>query len=56
FGAAVLMQQIRKYLLYEYIPVMQKTFGTGTTERCVVQRAVYVLLSGNEETRSYINQ
>jgi hypothetical protein len=50
------MQTVRKYLLYEYVPVMEKTFGSGTRESCFVQRSIYVILSGNEETRSYINQ
>jgi hypothetical protein len=50
------MQKLRKYLLYEYVPVMEKTFGSGTRESCVAQRSIYVILSGNEETGSYINQ
>ena len=50
------MQTVRKYLLYEYVPVMEKTFGSGTRESCVAQRSIYVILSGNEETGSYINQ
>jgi hypothetical protein len=50
------MQTVRKYLFYEYVPVMEKTFGSGTRESCVAQRSMYVILSGNEETGSYINQ
>jgi hypothetical protein len=44
------------YLLYEYVPVMEKTFGSGARESCVAQQSIYVILSGNEETRSYVNQ
>jgi hypothetical protein len=50
------MQTVRKYLLYEYVPIMEKKFGSGTRESCVVQRSIYVILSGNDETGSYINQ
>ena len=50
------MKTIRKYLVYEYVPIMEKTFRGGTRESCVAQRSIYVILSGNEETRSYINQ
>jgi len=50
------MQTVRKYLVYEYVPIMEKTFKSGTRENCVVQRAIYVILRGNEEIRSYINQ
>jgi len=50
------MQTVRKYLMYEYVPIMEKTFRNGTRERCVAQRSIYVILRGNEETRSYINQ
>jgi len=50
------MQRVRKYLVYEYVPIMEKTFRSGTRESCVVQRSIYVLLSGNEEIRRYLNQ
>jgi hypothetical protein len=50
------MQTVRKYLVYEYVPVMEKTFRSGTRESCVAQRSIYVILRGNEETRQYINQ
>jgi hypothetical protein len=50
------MQTFRKYLLYEYVPVMEKKFGSGARESCVAQRSIYVILRGNEVTRNYINQ
>ena len=50
------MQTVRKYLVYEYVPIMEKTFRSGTRESCVAQRSMYVILRGNEETRRYINQ
>jgi hypothetical protein len=50
------MQQLRKYLILEYVPIMETTFRSGARESCVAQRALYVMLTGNEETRSYINQ
>jgi hypothetical protein len=50
------MQTFRKYLLYEYVPVMEKTFGSGTRQSCVAQRSIYVILRGNEITGSYINR
>jgi hypothetical protein len=50
------MQTFRKYLVYEYVPIMVKTFRSDTRESCVAQRSVYVILRGNEETRSYMNQ
>jgi len=50
------MQTVRKYLVYEYVPVMEKTFRSGTAESCVAQRSIYVILTGNEETRRHINQ
>ena len=56
FEATILMQRVRKYLVYEYVPIMEKTFRSGTRESCVVQRSIYVLLSGNEEIRRYLNQ
>jgi len=50
------MQTLRKNLVYEYVPIMEKTFRSGSRESCVVQRSIYVILRGNEETRRYINQ
>ena len=50
------MQTVRKYLVYEYVPIMEKTFRSGTREGCVAQRSIYVILRGSEETRRYINQ
>jgi hypothetical protein len=50
------MQTVRKYLVYEYVPIVERTFRGGTGESCVAQRSVYVILRGNEETRRYINQ
>ena len=50
------MQTVRKYLVYEYVPIMERTFRSGTRESCVAQRSIYVILRGNEETRSYINR
>jgi len=50
------MQTIRKYLVYEYVPIMEKTFRSGIRESCVAQRSIYVILSGNEDTKRYINQ
>jgi len=51
-----LIQTVRKYLVYEYVPIMERTFRSGTRESCVAQQSIYVILRGNEETRSYINQ
>jgi hypothetical protein len=50
------MQTVRKYLVYEYVPIIEKTFSIGARESCVAQRSIYVVLRGNEETRSCINQ
>jgi hypothetical protein len=50
------MQTVHKYLVYEYLPIMEKTFRSGTRDSCVAQRSIYVILRGNEETRSYITQ
>jgi len=50
------MQTVHKYLVYEYVPIMERTFRSGTRESCVAQRSVYVILRGNEETRRFINQ
>ena len=50
------MQTVRKYLVYEYVPIMERTFRSDTRESCVAQRSIYVILRGNEETRRYINQ
>ena len=51
-----MIQTVRKYLVYGYIPVMVKTFRSDTRESCVAKRSIYVILRGNEETRRYINQ
>jgi hypothetical protein len=56
FEATILMQSLRKYLVYEYVPIMEKKFRSGTRESCVAQRSIYVILKGNEETRRFINQ
>ena len=56
FEATILMQAVRKHLLHGYVPIMEKTFTSATRDRCVAQRTIYVILSGNEDTRSYINQ
>jgi len=50
------MQTVRKYLVYEYVPIVERTFRSGTRQSCVAQRSIYVILRGNEETRRYINQ
>jgi len=50
------MQTVRKYLVYEYVPIMERIFRSGTRESCVAQRSIYVILKGNEETRRYIYQ
>jgi len=50
------MQKFRKYLIFEYIPLMEKTYRSGTRESCVAQRSIYIMLTGNEGTRSYITQ
>jgi len=49
------MQTFRKYVVYEYVPIMEKTFRSGTTDICVAQRSIYFILRGNEETRNLIN-
>ena len=49
------MQTVRKYFVNEYFPIIEMTFRSGTTESCVAQRSIFVILSGNEETRRYIN-
>jgi hypothetical protein len=56
FEATILMQTVRKHLAYEYVPIMGKIFGTGARDSCVAQRSIYVVLRGNVETRSHINQ
>jgi hypothetical protein len=56
FEPTKLMQTVRKYLVYEYVPIMEKTFRSGTRESCVAQQSIYVVMRGNEETRSYISQ
>ena len=50
------MQTVRKYLVYGYVPIMVKTFISDSRENCVAQRSIYIILSGNEETRFFINQ
>ena len=50
------MQTVRRYFVNEYVPVMVKTFRSVTKENCDVQRSIYVMLRGNEETRRFINQ
>jgi len=50
------MQTVHKHLVYEYVPIMEKTFRSGTRESCVAKRSIYVMLRGNEETRSSINR
>jgi hypothetical protein len=50
------MQTVRKYLLYEYVPIVEKTFRSGARESCVAQRSIYVILRGNEEMRNYMHQ
>jgi len=50
------MQTVRKYLVYKYVPITEKTFRSGTRESCVSQRSIYILLSEDEGTRSQINQ
>ena len=50
------MQTVRKYLVYEYVPIMEKKFRSGTRESCVAQQTIYVIMRGNEETRRYTNQ
>ncbi len=56
FEATKLMQTVRKYLVYEYVPIMVQNFRNVARESCVAQQSIYVMLSGNEETRRYINQ
>jgi len=50
------MKTVRKYLVYEYVPIMEMTFTSGIRESCVAQQTIYVILRGNEETRRYVNQ
>jgi hypothetical protein len=54
--STILMKAFRKYLVYVYVPIMEKTFRSGSRENCVAQRSIYIILSGNEETRRYIHQ
>ena len=56
FEAPILMQTVRKHLLYDYVPIMEKIFRSGTRESCVAQRSIYVMLRGSEKTRSCINR
>jgi len=37
FEATMLMQTVRKYLVYEYVPIMERTFRSGTRVCCVAQ-------------------
>lgn len=48
------MQTVRKYMVYEYVPFMEQTFRNGTGQSCFAQRSIYIILKGNEDTRSYI--
>jgi len=41
------MQTVRKHLAYEYVPIMEKAFKSGTRESCVAQLSIYVILRGN---------
>ena len=50
------MQTVRKYLVYGYVPIVERAFRSGTRESCVAQRSIYVILRENEETRRYIYQ
>jgi len=50
------VHSVSKYLAYEYVPIVERTFRSGTRESCVAQLSIYVILRGNEETRRYINQ
>jgi len=50
------MQTVRKYLVYEYVPLMVNTFRNDTRGNCAVQRSIHVILGVNEETRHYISQ
>ena len=49
FKAAILMQTVRKYLVYEYVSIVEKTFRSGTRERCFAQPSINVILRGNEK-------
>jgi hypothetical protein len=51
-----LIQTVRKYLVHEYVPIMERTFRGGTRKSCIAQQSIYIILSGKEETRDYINQ
>ena len=55
FETTILMKEIRKYLVYEYVPIVEIKFRRDTRESCLAQRPIYIILNGNEETRSYIN-
>jgi hypothetical protein len=50
------MQKFRKNVIFEYVPIMEKTYRSGTRKSCVAQQSIYIMLTGNEETRSYITQ
>lgn len=55
FENRILIQIIRKFLLHEYIPIMVRAFESDA-RRCVTQQSIYVILRGNKDTRTYINQ
>jgi len=50
------MKTVRKKLVYEYVPIMEKTFISGTRASCNAQRSIYIILKVYEETRRYINE
>jgi hypothetical protein len=52
----LLIEAVRKYLPYQYVPIMVKTFRIDNRESCRVQRSIYVILRGKEETRHFIRQ
>jgi hypothetical protein len=56
FENKILIQELRKFLLHDYIPIMVTVFESDVRKRCITDRAIYVMLRGNEETRTYINQ
>jgi hypothetical protein len=56
FATTVLIKAVYKDVVYEYVPIIENTFRSGTTESCVAQRSIYVIMRGNEDTRRYINQ
>ena len=56
FEATILMQAVRKYLVYGYVPVMVNAISRDTNEICRAQRSIYIMLRGNEEARLFIDQ